>query len=200
MFWVNLSTFPGHRGARKLEDAPRNNGRVLLMKDTLNSMLVAVKQAGGRPSCDVVCADGLGRFSPRKAFRRQVPTWWMLGNHCNWAEWPSRGPRLDPGSGFEENNHAVGYQKSWSHNMGILATLSTSCIHTHIFIYSHEYFGPWYHLPCTAQADYFYAVFERTRSGGRTVPKWGVRPDKTWYYPSDPSDPSVCEMPWDEQW
>lgn len=40
---------------RKLEDAPRNNGRVLLMKDTLNSMLVAVKQ---------------------------VPTWWMLGNHC----------------------------------------------------------------------------------------------------------------------
>eukprot|EP00434_Breviolum_minutum_P000221 symbB.v1.2.000184.t1/scaffold21.1/size436794/3 len=40
---------------RKLEDAPRNNGRVLLMKDTLTSMLVAVKQ---------------------------VPTWWMQGNHC----------------------------------------------------------------------------------------------------------------------
>lgn len=38
---------------RKLEDAPRNKGRVLLMKDTAAAMLVAVKQ---------------------------VPTWWMLHN------------------------------------------------------------------------------------------------------------------------
>jgi len=38
---------------RKLEDAPRNKGRVLLMRDTVTSMLVAVKQ---------------------------VPTWWMLEN------------------------------------------------------------------------------------------------------------------------
>ena len=30
---------------RKLEDAPRNKGRVLLMRDTVTSMLVAVKQA-----------------------------------------------------------------------------------------------------------------------------------------------------------
>lgn len=45
--WLRVHCIPSTHG-RKLEDAPRNNGRVLLMKDTLTSMLVAVKQVGQR--------------------------------------------------------------------------------------------------------------------------------------------------------
>eukprot|EP00440_Ansanella_granifera_P060372 gb/GFBE01065437.1/.p1 GENE.gb/GFBE01065437.1/~~gb/GFBE01065437.1/.p1 ORF type:complete len:321 (+),score=39.21 gb/GFBE01065437.1/:1-963(+) len=43
---------------RKLEDAPRNNGHVLLMRDSFTGLLVAVKQ---------------------------VPTWWMLESHSEFA-------------------------------------------------------------------------------------------------------------------